>query len=531
MVIVMKKITLLLLAAPFFGSPVLFAQNEFHDATFGVNGLLAVSGSGNGESDFKTIVLQPDGKLLTAATFHDHGPNPRYVINRYTVNGAVDGTFGENGFIVSNLQNHIGDIKLQSNGKIVGFAIEGDYYSSFSYLMRYNTDGSLDGSFGINGKVIDTVNTITSFTTQLNDKIVVAKGSQYTGFSPNFNIVRYTPDGMLDMGFGTNGEIKIGFPNLEVKIVRMIVRPDGKIIAMGLTDQQDSDHRGMVILKLNDNGIFDSSFGEQGVKFFSFHDTDDLLDGMVHDDGKITFLSRGFHFSDSSTVYNQIVRIDSSGNLDVSFGLGGVKLVDYPILSLRSLQQLPGGKLIIGGTYETGENPTPINNQAPIGIDVSRYDEDGELDLTFGDNGHARSIIDFSRVHDCKLAIQADGKVLIGVGYCESWYSCHPASLVVRYDINTFLSNADELLTDAFLLYPNPVKEMITLDFNLQQSEVLFIDLYDSSGRLIFNLLKDQNFPAGTNSQKMYLPGALAGGVYFLAISNGMNTTTVKIVK
>lgn len=530
----MNKITLCFVTALSLFFTTFYAQQEYLDETFGSNGIVfqnytdTITG-GNFESDFKTIVFQSDGKFITGTNFHQHGPNQRYVINQYNPDGTLDPAFGTNGFIESNVDNSIGSVQLQSDGKIIASSVEGNYDSSFSYLIRYNTDGSVDDSFGINGTAIDTVNTIKSFSIHLNDKIVVAKMPDFVGFSSNFILERYNANGQLDVGFGSGGIVEFSLVQSKISVQHLVIQNDGRMVICGLvrSDTVDDYSSNIILVRFDDDGSLDSTFGDLGIKIFDYSYNDYFYDLLIQPDGKLIFSSSSYGVE----PINRIIRLNADGSLDRAYGVGGIKIIDYPILRVLSMKQLLNGKLIVSGIYETSVNPTPSDNPTPSAVVIACYDVYGGLDLNFGQNGYIITAVENHRVLDDRLVIQSDGRILVGATLSNAWFSTHPRAVVLRYDPSQELSNTENEKKQVFLLYPNPVKEVITLDFNTQQSEKLSIDLYDNSGRLISNLLKDQNFPTGNHSQKLDLPDTLAKGVYFLAISNGTNTTNIKIVK
>lgn len=530
----MNKITLCFVTALSLFFATCYAQQEYLDETFGSSGIVfqnytdPITGA-NFESDFKTIVFQPDGKFITGTNFHQHGPNQRYVINQYNPDGTLNPAFGTNGFIESNVDNSIGTVHLQSDGKIIASSVEGNYDSSFSYLIRYTADGSVDNSFGVNGTVKDTVNTIKSFSIQLNDKIVVAKMPDYVGFSSNLIIELYNPNGVLDGGFGSNGIVEFSLVQSKISVQHLVIQNDGKMVICGLvrSDAVDDYSSNIILIRFDDDGSLDSTFGDGGTKVFDYGYHDYFYDLLIQPDGKLIFSSSN-HAEQS---INRIIRLNADGSLDRTYGIGGVKTIGYPILNVLSMKQLSNGKLIVSGIYETSVNPTPSDNPTPSAVIIACYDAYGGLDLNFGQNGYIITAVENHRVLDDKLVVQSDGKILVGATFSNAWFSTHPRAAVLRYNPAQELSNTEFNKNPAFLLYPNPVKEMITLDFNTKQPEMLSVDLYDSNGRLISNLLKDQNFPTGNHSQKLDLPDTLAEGVYFLAISNGTNITNIKIVK
>jgi len=528
----MKKITSFFVTALFLYSTAFFAQQEYLDETFGNNGIVFQyygDALGGYESEFKTIVYQPDGKFITGSNFHQHGPNQRYVINQYNSDGTLNSAFGTNGYVVSNVNNNIGTIQLQSDGKIVTYSVEGNLDSSFSYLIRYNADGSLDDSFGVNGTVIDELNTIKSFSIQLNDKIVVVKTPEYYGYSTNFIIERHNSNGGLDVGFGSNGTVDFSLAQSNILPQDLAIQEDGKIVICGLVRSNNVDDYSsdIILIRFDDDGSLDATFGNQGIKVFDYDYYDYFKNLLIQKDGNLTFSISSY--GDESII--RIIRLNADGGLDGTFGNDGVKIIDYPIINVLSIKQLSNGKLLVAGVYETSVNPSPNDNTTPSGIVIVCYDANGDLDLDFGQNGNITTTIENHRVLDDQLVIQPDGKILVGATFSNAWFSTHPRAAVLRYDPAKKLSNPQFNSKRAFLIYPNPVGEMITLDFTLQQSEVLSIELYGNDGRKILNLLKKQEFQSGFNSQKLDLLGTLAEGVYFLTISNGTSATTIKIVK
>ncbi len=101
------------------------------------------------------MVLQPDGKLvMTGAIYNTIGNDVLLV--RYNENGTFDSSFGTNGITVTKLCDE-GDggttILVQPDGKIVvgGNDIDGTIAAGEFAVIRYNTDGSIDNSFGVQG--------------------------------------------------------------------------------------------------------------------------------------------------------------------------------------------------------------------------------------------------------------------------------------------------------------------------------------------------------------------------------------------
>lgn len=131
-----------------------------------------------------SVALQPDGKIIIAGVASDD-----FALARYDSFGNLDNTFNGNGKVLTDFGgSHDGanSIAIQSDGMIVavGYTNGGSDFA----LARYNSDGSLDNSFGVNGKVVtNLLNEANTVAIQTDRKIVVAG----TGYDGDFTVARY----------------------------------------------------------------------------------------------------------------------------------------------------------------------------------------------------------------------------------------------------------------------------------------------------------------------------------------------------
>lgn len=82
------------------------------------------------------------------------------------------------------------------------------------------------------------------------------------------------------------------------------------------------------------------------------------------------------------------------------------------------------------------------------------------------------------------------------------------------------------LFEEAVGIYPNPLKEKLTVDVDLSEEQEIQLQLYNSTGKLIYEIP-----PHNTQSKRYYfnLPG-LPSGVYYVTVTNGTNRVSKKIV-
>ena len=143
--------------------------------------------------------------------------------------------------IAGSTQAHGNSVAIKSNGKILlgGYARFGtspNEYDNF-VLAQYNTDGSLDTDFGDNGLVIvgfiaETSNDIAfSVAVQDNGKIILA-GFVEVGLA-DFSMYRFNIDGSIDTTFGTNGKVSTDFGATNDWVNSAVIQSDGDIILAG----------------------------------------------------------------------------------------------------------------------------------------------------------------------------------------------------------------------------------------------------------------------------------------------------------
>ena len=129
---------------------------------------------------------------------------------------------------------------VQADGKlvVVGTTYKNNDFSDEDFVVtRYNTDGTLDTTFGRGGKVRTDFPGLaavpSSVVIQSDGKIVVAGGAfPLFTFLGNFELVRYNPNGSLDSSFGNGGIVTTTFPEGSYAF-DVALQPDGKIIAAG----------------------------------------------------------------------------------------------------------------------------------------------------------------------------------------------------------------------------------------------------------------------------------------------------------
>ncbi|HYV94365.1 MAG TPA: T9SS type A sorting domain-containing protein, partial [Chitinophagales bacterium] len=124
-------------------------------------------------------------------------------------------------------------ITIQQDGKIVAVGTVDYQNHNYFGLIRYNSDGTLDNSFDSDGKVISLLNGntngIANAVAMQTDGKIIAGGQA----SNDFAMIRYNTDGSLDNSFGSNGSVITDFGVQWSACRSVAIQSDGKIILAG----------------------------------------------------------------------------------------------------------------------------------------------------------------------------------------------------------------------------------------------------------------------------------------------------------
>lgn len=325
--------------------------------------------------------------------------------------GKLDPLFGNAGKITADFAavDIAYDLAIQADGKVV---VVGGAQTDFA-LARFDSNGALDPTFGGGtGKVVtdlaDTHDCAYAVAIQTDGKIVIAgETGLYPGSRIDFAILRYNSDGSLDSTFGNGGVVKTDFYNDDDRVKALAIQTDGKIVVAGYASNNAIAHD-FALARYNSDGSLDENFGFQGKVITSFFllGGDEYAEALVlQPDGKI--LVAGEANSAGLQSNFAIARYTNSGSLDMSFGAGGKVLTDFFGYAgqARSIAIQADRKILVAGR---------ANNDSGYDFALARYQTDGSLDPTFGTDGKVTS--SFSTNQAQAVAVQADGRILAAGG-------------------------------------------------------------------------------------------------------------------
>lgn len=260
------------------------------DSSFGNNGI-AVYDNASRSDKGRAIAIQSDGKIAVTARSKGNSTTIAMIL-RYNGDGTLDSTFGTNGVVIyeEGLGNDgFRDVAIQIDGKIV---VSGYSKTDAGYVVltaRYNVDGTSDNTFGTDG--VATYDGghgnagARGIAIQSDGKIVVS-GGDYNGTDLDVLVLRYNSDGTSDITFGTNGVARYDSGKGNDNGRRLAIQGGNKIVVTGNTPNgTDGD---VLILRYNADGSPDSTFGSNGVVTLNIVTGKDYGEGVaIQVDGKI----------------------------------------------------------------------------------------------------------------------------------------------------------------------------------------------------------------------------------------------------
>jgi uncharacterized delta-60 repeat protein len=517
---------------------------------YGSGTLFRLDNNGDFDSSFicstsavLSSLIQPDGKIIIAGSFDSCNGVSRSKIARINsasigdVYNNVDLTFNNSG---TGLDNAIFTSALQLDGKII---VGGSFTNynisntvSRNYIARLKSDGLIDTTFdpgsGFNGNV-------QTVALQPNGKVLVGGYfTSFNGFSTN-RIARLNTDGSLDTSFSiTSGA--------DAEIFSIILQPNGKIIVAGNFLTFNGDTTKKYICRLNTDGSIDTSFNTIGIGLDS-----NIRTVSLQSDGKI--IIAGYFSNYNGISRNKLARLNSDGSLDTSFdvGIGPDGLVRTSAIDSN-------GKILIGGDFSNvngvvryrlarfnsngtfdnsyNNNPGPVYpfsspGNATIYNILIQPDDRVLLGGNFGPYGTGGNLnfmgLDFTCVFDGNIytiLYQPNGNVIVGGNF--SSFNGVGRNKIVRIIINSPLS-VENFVKEEVIMYPNPAKDHITIDFgNNANIEGYHVEIFNSLGQILLNQsIDNQQYNVALNSWT-------GNGMYFVKVYDAQNNllTTRKII-
>jgi uncharacterized delta-60 repeat protein len=389
-----------------------FAAAGQLDSTFGTGGIFTTNFTQSDSTMETAVAIQSDGKIVVG------GSTPGgAALARLNANGTLDSSFGTGGIVNNSFGGILGvvfGVAIQIDGKILAAA--GGFIGGS--IGRFNTDGSVDTTFGSNGftfsKSLNSGPSILSaFALQPDGKILVT-GAGLIG--------RYTSEGQLDTTFGTGGIA----PLTDVLATAIALQSDGKILVVtgsgAPTELFSSPYlpipQASAIARYNTNGSLDKGFGASGQAacVASAAGIAVQSNGQIVVAGGITSqllteISGGITFAANRTGFG-LVRYNSNGRIDTTFGTAGAVITgfgsSFPAGTAFALAIQSNGEIVVAGQAGSGNQVFSSSSFA-----LARYTSAGKIDTSFGSNGTVTTAVGNNHISFVSaLALQSDGKIV-----------------------------------------------------------------------------------------------------------------------
>jgi uncharacterized delta-60 repeat protein len=249
------------------------------DNSFGTSGKVVTNISGATSLGLTTMTVSANGKIILGGSADGFS---KAALAVYTSTGDLDVAFDADGIIQPNSMVEIQSIQVQTDGKI----IIGGNGSNFATIVRINTNGSVDNTFGTSGKFTNNTMTFGGANTYINlasdGKIIGVFGSFATA---EINMIRLTTTGTLDTEFGTGGKTTLNtIPGNEYPTA-IKLQANGKLLVTG----SDGGSANIFLTRVKADGTLDNTFGTNGTTVTSVREggEDNAKTIAVQTDGKI----------------------------------------------------------------------------------------------------------------------------------------------------------------------------------------------------------------------------------------------------
>jgi len=367
------------------------------------------------------ILSLPDDSIVLGGSV-----NGAFLLVKFTSNGVVDTTFGTNGAAITVFPQGfcagVSKLILTSDGQIMA----GGSVCGKMAIARYNTDGSLDNTYG-NGVVAGvwienqlvgpTLQAITSIENSPGGKVAFGGLVDNATTGRDMMVGRLDATGNIDTTFGSAGFLILDAGMLQTDILLGLdVNSNGEIIAGGTTVTLGNPPTAdQIIIKVTPQGSLNTGFGNGGILIRDLS-TNTSLPGPIGGEyvSSIKFVENGSFITSGEAGINANLNIFAAkylpdGSIDSNFGIqNGIFVLPSPGNDqVGRLALQPDGKILLSGLR------TNINGT--MGVKVFRLTASGFPDVSFGQGGvTSHPIFETNQTalgHD--IALQTDGKILL----------------------------------------------------------------------------------------------------------------------
>ncbi len=528
-------------------------HSQIVDSTFGTNGYVPYGVVGNSEDNLGTgnsIAVQNDGKILVAVDkFNPNGSSDLWFYTyRYNQDGTPDISFGDNGvsLIFAGDASNNKDVKVQEDGKIVvvgetEYCTGGVCGAAQFIMMRMKTDGVIDSTFGINGKILSSDIFGVSGLFAKPERVLITQDNKFLiagrGMSAKPFIARVNNNGTMDGSFGNIGVFSDTAAYATVADLTTDNLGNTYCLILYYNQNDTINASDTYIIKLNENGVLDASFGTGGRRIFNSAAYEQPTSIAIRSDNKIVVAGHsqpvyitGFNdgYGETNEGFIIILNPDGSEASILPQGFLTYKLPDDTTTFIHKLLLTPDDKMLI-----SGRTITKINGNYHEKAFIALLDENGILDASFNEVGFMK--FDYG-LHSnigslaCFLDLELlPNQKILACGYRNpiSFNTTKSLFLLKLKEVNIgdpTYTNENIDIDDEFTVFPNPALNYITVTNNSNSSSECIITVISINGQVLLT----NKFE---NQQEMLLDVmSLAKGIYFIRIQDEEQTVVKKIM-
>ena len=311
-------------------------------------------------------VVQPNGDIIVAGTSASViNESSEFALARFTPNGQLDPTFGRGGLVSTIFSNPCCDtafmsfasLLLQPNGQIVvgGSAPPGTKHGpGMTVLARYDSNGSLDTTFGVGGTVEEVPAPVNPAALAL-----LTDGSYLAAGGPS-SVVEFSSTGVLQSTV-TPGTVEAANQSASGCCSQVLFQPNGDYLVAQLGPGLGRRGSDVQVFRFSETGTLDTTFISTPFNFGGNpQNTPQAI--ILQANGQIVV--GGLTNDHGTPVTGGLARLDANGQLDTAFASGG-SLMTQPVIS--GLQIQTDGKIVTVGNI--GD---PANRDI-ADLSISRY--------------------------------------------------------------------------------------------------------------------------------------------------------------
>ncbi|MCW9096708.1 MAG: T9SS type A sorting domain-containing protein [Ignavibacteriaceae bacterium] len=519
------------------------------DEIFGDNGIVVTDFSGNGSLDGIYAGAVLGNKIFLAGETEETGSNSMFALAKYNLGGDLDFSFGNSGLVTTDFatmaKDRIKDLAVEPEGKIIAVGESApENLSPWSWaLARYNSDGSLDNSFGTNGKVVqywagsyDYLNEIALLP---GGKFLVAGKAQDTTV-----VARFNSNGTLDNTFGSSGKTKIIGVNPHIVVY-------GNKIFVATSLYSSSFDFDFVLTRLSYNGQIDNPFGNGGSVITAISPQDDISrDIHIQSSGRIIltgetgfpadFVAVGYH-NDPFQVNVPFYIVDeiwNQGFINFSdLGDPGVTAVDAVVYSDSTPVGPFNDSFVASGVasrfYEITVTPQNAGSNSSYNASLKLYYSDADIQ---GINENKLKLVRLTN----DGWIYLGGTVNTSENYVEA-NNVHDVGILAFADPDsiTNVDSKEDGLVNEFRLeqnYPNPFNPSTKIKYTIpsviasgaKQSHFVSLKIYDVLGNEVATLVNE--YKQSGSYEIEFNAAGLSSGIYFYKLQAGGFIETKKMI-